>query len=306
MKNTKKSTSTDTELFAAYARTAPLGDLRFYLRIAERKLAEFEYPDNTLRAIADMRTLEHTIVTFNQVGTPALKKHVWALIDRYKTSVPEWYGHAGVAGAWVDAIDSASFYFSVQRDAMIFERTKKVDGNDVIVSERHEGPVPAVTIVDAHREASKLGEELATRRVPRRPVPLTVEEVEQLIASVTPATNEPAPAPVRIRKPKAAAAVALACPTCSAPLLPIAFAPNTWGCAGCKETWFLTRKVERAKVERPARQPRTLTAEGTKICTKCETEKPREEFCPGKHERSICSACRRAYRQTLAASKRAA
>lgn len=79
---------TTDPIFAAYARTAPLEDLRFYLRAAERTLMEFELPEATLAIMREMTALEQdlAVVAFK----PAHKSQVWTLIDRYKTSIPKW------------------------------------------------------------------------------------------------------------------------------------------------------------------------------------------------------------------------
>jgi hypothetical protein len=300
------TTATKTDaLFRAYAQSAPLEDLRFYLRIAQRRLATVEYPESTVAVLRDMVRLERELV--GVVGTPALKKRVWTLIDRFKTSIPEWYGHAGVVGAWVDPIDGPEFYFATRRDAVRAIVTVRTENGTEEADVTAEGPVDAETIVTAHHEASKRSSELAGRAVAPRRVSLTQDEVTALIAP-TESDHAPvvaAPKVTRVRK-IVAAVPALVCPTCAAALLPVASVAHTFGCATCNETWHLApvRKVTARRV----REPRATVDSGRteKTCTACGEPKPIAEFCPGPHERNNCASCRQAYRRELASRQRAA
>jgi rubrerythrin len=177
-------TSTD-DLFAAYARTAPLLDLQFYLRRAEQKLATFDLPAQTVAAIAEMSTLEQQIA--NVDGTPTLKKRVWTLIDRYKTSFPGWAGNLGAPDYFVS-------YWTV-RDALVKADMRVRFDSDSGTLKVHvdkfnpkngtggnydaEGPISETQL---HNSATwKRSEELHRERVPLRAVPLTEQELVEVI-----------------------------------------------------------------------------------------------------------------------------
>lgn len=77
------TTPTLDPVFAEYARTAPLGDLRAYLQYARRKLADYELPDRTVGIIGEMAALERELLP--EPGTPTSRKaRVWDVIARFK------------------------------------------------------------------------------------------------------------------------------------------------------------------------------------------------------------------------------
>lgn len=88
-------------VFAAFAKTAPLGDLRAYLAYARKKIAQYHLPDATMAIVAEMFRLEMSLVA--GVGTTAQqKRQVWETIGRFKASIPGWAGNAGAPGSWAN------------------------------------------------------------------------------------------------------------------------------------------------------------------------------------------------------------
>jgi hypothetical protein len=90
MPMTTKILRTSDEIDAEYERTAPLKDLQFYLRYGERLLADFALSDATITILAEMRQLEGELMALSDAHTH--KRRVWALLDRFKTSIPFWKG----------------------------------------------------------------------------------------------------------------------------------------------------------------------------------------------------------------------
>lgn len=88
-------------IFAVYARFAPIRDLKFYVDYADRH--SHEYSQATLAIVADMHALGlqlharlNGVKSLAPASTAAQKRIVWALIDRFKSSIDRWYGNAGV------------------------------------------------------------------------------------------------------------------------------------------------------------------------------------------------------------------
>lgn len=165
---------TQDPIFAEYARTAPLEDLRAYLRYAERRLAQYELPDRTVALIGEMFTLERELVP--EPGTPASRKRrVWELIARFKSSIPGFAGACGAKGSWIE-------------EDTVYRRLVK----------KARGPVSAERLRVACERASAPMDAKQLFRIPLRAVPLAVDQVQALIVSVTPASTT-APA---AQKPK--------------------------------------------------------------------------------------------------------
>ena len=90
-----KQTSTKDPIFTAYAATAPLLDLRFYIRYATNHASEYRQPARM--ALDAMCRLEAAIVSGQVKGTPASQKRiVWAVIAAFKAAaVQPVYDEAG-------------------------------------------------------------------------------------------------------------------------------------------------------------------------------------------------------------------
>lgn len=294
---TQKKSELD-EMFTAYASTAPLEDLRFYIRGAVNRLAEFELSERTNNIIAEMTTLEQQI--WDIPGTPAMKRRVWALIDRYKTSIPGWAGSAGARGSWVDPIDSDSLYWRVQAET--------IKDDDTL---RAEGPVSLEQITAWHTTASARADALHNR-VPRRAVALTPEQVQVLIQSAQPTSDRPSEQKTaRTRHAGVSPVPIMNCPSCRATLLPVALCANTWGCANCKETWHLQAVRQPVQQTRPVVTPRIRTAivttDGTRICRTCATEQPINQFTygdGGRTIRNLCLSCRKVQQREATARRK--
>jgi hypothetical protein len=312
MPMTTKILRTSDEIDAEYERTAPLKDLQFYLRYAERRLAELAYSPETITIIAEMSALEREIET---LPTGVAKRRAWALIDRFKTSIPGWAGDAGAKGSWLEPIDSASIYWLARADLMRFEiegKTKKGNTKTVVLDTI--GPVSqsAVTAWYAPRLERFRRSGLRIDRLTER---LDAERVRAIIDAVTltPTENKPA------RKPRPETLV-LACPKCSTPLVPIAGVAHTWGCAPCQETWYLAPVAQRVqtveRIARPKREhiervPRVrpeLTAAGEKTCTRCASTQPIQQFAWGAGHtiRNVCLTCRKQMQRDAAARRKQA
>jgi len=193
----------EKDVFAAYARTAPLKDLQFYLRAAERKLATYVLGDETLRVIAEMTALEQELR--DVPGTPALKKRVWALIDRYKTSIPGWAGNAGVKGSWAEPLESEWTYWSAHGELM------KTDVDEHDLRHRIQGPLPLDRIEEWYLPIWTRAEELGRVRVPLRGQEMEPDVLRALIQHEVDKLTDGAPEPVRARPPRKVQP----CPTCA-------------------------------------------------------------------------------------------
>jgi hypothetical protein len=83
---------TPDALFAQYAASAPRLDLEFYVTYAQRH--RDEYSPATRAIVGEMMALLQTLDTPSWSAS-AQKRTVWALIDRFKGSITNWYGNAG-------------------------------------------------------------------------------------------------------------------------------------------------------------------------------------------------------------------
>jgi hypothetical protein len=283
-------------IFAAYARTAPLEDLNFYIRHAERFVAERDVPERTLAIVAEMRALAVDLCDVD--GTPGLKARVWALLDRYKGSIPGWAGNAGATGSWCEPLDSDRTYRSAQAELVRADVTNE-DAVDTVMAE---GPVSLAQLEAWHAPEAAKADALNFPRCPRRDVALTPEQVRDMVDAHRVETPEAKP----VRQPKRAAAPApvITCPQCSSPMhRVIAMTGNAWGCGPCAEVWYLHLQRASTAARKPAkaqRQTREIAVkappfcvDGMKTCSKCREERPAEEF----GSRSDCRPCRQAYRQ---------
>jgi hypothetical protein len=143
-------------VFAEYARTAPLEDLRFNLRYAERRLAEYELGDRTVQIIGEMRGLEQELTKTGTV--PGGKAKVAHLIACFKSSIPGFAGAAGRRNGWITDDD-------------VYARFVK----------KARGPIPAERFAAACAKAHAKAEAVNGFRVVRRAVTLSVEEVQAML-----------------------------------------------------------------------------------------------------------------------------
>lgn len=93
-------------MFVEYARTAPLHDLRAYLKYAQAHMEEYDI--TTTAIVREM--VAYDAILFEAIAPPvgsrtkagstaAQKRHVWNLISRFKSSIPHWYQFSAAAMA---------------------------------------------------------------------------------------------------------------------------------------------------------------------------------------------------------------
>lgn len=264
-------------VFAEYTRTAPLEDLRFYLRYAERRLMTLDLSDSTVTIVREMLALERELL--GGVPTPAAKARVWTLIPRFRSSIPGWAGSAGEKGSWVEPVDSDDTYWRARRALTMLEivepaaveplpvadapvivngrprpahrkKTPEQAPEPVVRSVETEGPVTLEQVVVWHQPARDEAARLSGFGVPRRVDPLTLDAVRALLAEGLPERPVAAQAtkPARARQQPAPVAVVpvvperqrvtLTCPSCSHALRPVC--GHTLQCEGCSQTFHLT------------------------------------------------------------------
>jgi len=98
-------------LFAAYAKTAPLLDLQFYLAKVD---AYADRAGQDTAAIVDAMRALAAELSGNKPGTTASqKRRVWAIIDRYRASMPQWYGDARTE--YLTVAESEAAFWKAQR-----------------------------------------------------------------------------------------------------------------------------------------------------------------------------------------------
>lgn len=259
MKTPRKQTELD-ELFETYARAAPLGDLRAYLRYAERRVAEYELGAETMGRIGEMFALERDLI--GRAGTPADKRRVWALIDRFKSSIP---GSAGRAGS----------NDGVAPDALV--RTWDILKTRPFNEEEN---LPLLTVLERYAAEHDAAVEKADASwrfdVPLRAVPLDAEQVAALIDAVTPVATEVAKPP----KSVSWRARALAAEAKIAEL----------------ERALVSATVPKPRVAPTNKRSVFVEFDGVKICRTCQTAQPIAHFAwaAGGSIRSICRECRKA------------
>lgn len=307
-----KKTTTD-ELFAAYARTAPLLDLQFYLRRAEAKLVAFELPAATVSVIAEMATLEQQLAGVD--GTPSLKKRVWTLIDRYRTSFPGWAGNLGAPGYFIEPIDSDASYFAARAELVkgdkritITEgaygqpprvRVDEVKTPKIEAGFTAEGPITEAQILKVHGPAMKISAKLHRERVPQRDVPLTEEELVEVIGDAQ-RQGEPVGADVPAQKPAVRPT-----PAQRVRLLEQELAEKTRQIADLMKRFEKTERAPRQTIARAPRVQPQVGADGTKECRECKTSQPLDQFTYGDGGRTIRSMCRTCHKeQQRAAAER--
>ena len=77
-------------VFAAYAASAPRLDLSFYFAYATQKDRYKGSTPATQAIICEMACLLDSLAGTKPGPLSARKRHVWQLIDRYKTSIVGW------------------------------------------------------------------------------------------------------------------------------------------------------------------------------------------------------------------------
>lgn len=96
------------DVFAYYARTAPLGDLAFYLAQSDAPDIRAQWTDRTAAIVDEMTAYARTLVSGGG-STAQHKRAVWALIDRYKASrAPAIYQPIAWADGELDELDAAN------------------------------------------------------------------------------------------------------------------------------------------------------------------------------------------------------
>lgn len=306
--------TSNAELFAFYAKSAAREDLRAYVTYAARKLARYELPDTTIAIIGEMTATLRGLE--DRDGKPADKKAVWALIDRFKASIPGFAGSAGAEGSWADDVPPWSWEYACEMSRRVaitvqlptFHGT--IDHNDVAGAPRYQGnpwekfEAHRRAVADA-RHAQVAAEALHHFRLPMRIAPLCETDVQVIIDAATPGA---APAKVVAkRKPVKTAAVAtLPCPSCAGPL-----ALDTMRCASCGTAWALTpvKPHVTRQVKRQAKaqiQPRTQDANGRLQCNTCSSWQDEIEYRYGDGGRTVRRMCKRCHRAQQAARRHAA
>jgi hypothetical protein len=271
---------TDAELFAHYKSTAPIEDLRFSLRLALKRLAVYELPEATVSLTAEMAALEVAIA--DQKGTPSLKNRVWALISRYRASIPGWCGAAGAKDGWVDYdVDSADAYRATQAELIEAEETLA-------------GPVSFDFVRACFDRLTKRSAEINGIKVPRRAVELTPEEVEALMPVADALVAIDWPDCRRIRKPKPAPVVPSSdtlCEHCT--------------CDECKRRREMPKRAKAARKPRPPVVP--IKIDGERKCRHCEATQPLQQFAWGAGHtlRNTCLSCRKAMQRAAMAARKA-
>lgn len=304
------STLSTIDVYAAYERTAPLEDLRFYLRYAEKKVATLNVSDETIGLVREMVILERAL---QDRCAKADKKRVWTLIRRFKCSLPGWSGHAGASGSWVEDIDSDAVYWSAR--SVLLEATEET--KDGTFDRTGHGPVAITQIADWYGPTAERAARLQGLDIEPRVVPLTPEEVVGVLQSAPSTEHAPQTVPVGVRRTRKAiqkpqpVVPSIPCPSCAHGRLVIV-SPFLLRCEGCQEPWELQhgrhRDGGKPRAERKPRAVRAVTpieAGGDRTCTRCQQTRPGEEFCPGSHP-NTCRSCRQEYRRQLAQRKSAA
>lgn len=98
--------ATTDPIFTAYAKSAPLLDLEFYIRYAGNHLADYTYQPLTLAIMQEMYELRDRLMLPKAGTTASQKRAVWALISRFKSSIPQWFGNAGSSSS-IDICDES-------------------------------------------------------------------------------------------------------------------------------------------------------------------------------------------------------
>lgn len=213
-------------IFVLCARKAPLEDARFYLRAIEKHLAVYELSDQTIGIARELLVLEREMAdVFARLGnTASFKARVWAIVDRYKGSIPGWAGRVGVSGG----VEAQPVPLRDLRDELGLTPLQHRPFRRL--------QLLAMRRADQQAERARV-EQFHRFRVPLRTVPLTLDAARAILHADTPE----APAVTVKRQAKRAAAPAIACPACSAPLT--VTGPADLRCPSCATSWHLAPKT---------------------------------------------------------------
>jgi hypothetical protein len=74
------------EIFKRALEQAALGDLQFTLRIAEKRMMDYELPERTVEIMREMRARELSLIGVK--GTKAMQTESLRLVSRYRESIP--------------------------------------------------------------------------------------------------------------------------------------------------------------------------------------------------------------------------
>lgn len=311
-------------IFTEYARTAPLGDLTFYVRCAERHLMTLELSEQTVTIAREMVALEHKLTVSNSAGTPAANKtRVWTLISRFRSSIQGWAGNAGAKGSWVEPLESDAVYWLARRELTMTDisepaaleppldytpgaatRKKKTPAEPapepVVRSVEAEGPVTLEQIAAWHAPALERSARLNGYGVPARVEPLTLDAARAMLQDGLPEAPAADAKPARVRKAVVPPAARIPCPSPSC--AHGALVPETTfrlRCDTCQRMWELRDEQPKAKPAAP-RAPRRVAPvlDGEKTCIRCNTTQPLAEFAwAAPQARNVCLTCRRVQRR---------
>lgn len=272
----KTATCKNDPIFVAYARTAPLEDLRFFLRGIRKHIAVYEMTEQTMSVVREMVGLESELADqlIRTGSTANAMKRVCALHASYKSSIAGYAGAAGFEASWVDDLPAWSWTYACQGTRVV----------TITIQPPPEDPtMPPLGLKPEHvsvvmprydgnpwekRAAHRLAEEQNARdkraadalhhfKVPMRIRALDDDAVSAMLGSAqTTAQTTTAVDGLGIdvsivkttlkARPKPAAKVqAPGCPSCRATLVVVDAA--TWTCPPCQKTWQMVMATPETK-----------------------------------------------------------
>jgi hypothetical protein len=236
---TNPTPETDTQVFERCKRTAALGDLQFTMRGVEKRLAEFEFSEQTMAAVADMARMEQSLL--DVASTKTLQNKVWTLIDRYRAS----FGPA----VWTTKGFPTPY--------------RRKDGRRKWVGHRSAAPQRIVRLT--REQVQELIAVVRDTRMSDAPAPVKARKAKT-VAPVAPVLS----------CPQCSDALTLAGPHAAHGVLTCARCDQMWALAPLKAKTTtprprLARPPVRHERDHRSDAPRT-------ICSKCHEERPAEEF----------------------------